>query len=473
MNWPLASDYQDAVQNPLQCFQDPQLRAGSVVLNRIGLPRVASGMFASVYEMRNGAQRWAVRCFLRPSADQRDRYGLLSAGLGEIHIPELVGFAYEAQGIRVRGQWYPIVKMDWVEGVTLHTYVGKHLEEPDTLRSLARQWRGLIEHLRQNHIAHADLQHGNVMVTSKGELRLVDYDGMFVPALRGQPSHELGHSNYQHPQRTAQNYDEKLDNFAALVIYTSLAALVYHPDLWKEFHTGENLIFSLADFKAPQKSPVFERLYRSSEPIVRVLSQQLAKACEGKIEIVPDFAQAIAGLPDFPVPKPWYQTDEPPVHPKAMPSEAARPRPVTPPNAAPPARPPVSAPTTAHPPTPHTSPPAPAHPTTSPVEDAEDWWKRNQATLEKTPAGKVVTGFLLPLKRLLVEEETPVPAPPTHLPARSPVPVPLERGVPRSVSKKRATSPWMTCTSVVCLLLCLILFGVGLLVQALAHVIAH
>ena len=71
MNWPLASDYQDAIQNPAQCFQDPQLRAGKPVLTKIGLPRVASGTFASVYEIHNGAQRWAVRCFLRPSEDQQ------------------------------------------------------------------------------------------------------------------------------------------------------------------------------------------------------------------------------------------------------------------------------------------------------------------------------------------------------------------------------------------------------------------
>ena len=66
MNWPLASDYQDAIQNPAQCFADAQLKVGQPVLTRLGLPRVASGTFASVYEMKNGAQRWAVRCFLRP-----------------------------------------------------------------------------------------------------------------------------------------------------------------------------------------------------------------------------------------------------------------------------------------------------------------------------------------------------------------------------------------------------------------------
>ena len=473
MNWPLASDYQDAVQNPLQCFQDPQLKAGHVVLNRLGLPRVASGMFASVYEFRNGDHRWAVRCFLRPSADQRERYALLSGYLSQVRMPGLVEFAYEAQGIRVRGQWYPIVKMEWIEGVTLHTYISKHVQEPDTLRKLARQWRILLERLRQNHIAHADLQHGNVLVTPGGELRLVDYDGMFVPALRGQASHELGHPNYQHPQRTAQSYDEHLDNFAGLVIYTSLVALIYNPGLWAEFHTGENLIFSAADFKAPQKSRVFEQLYRSSEPLARALSQQLAKACEGAIQKVPDFAQAIANLPDLPMPKPWYVADEPTVPQKptlaapktAPPALDTTPHPLANPNGSSPARPPISKSPTV--------PSAPAHPNSLPPEDEEDWWKRNQENLEKTQAGKAVVGFLQPLKKIWDEAAAPVPAPPTNVPAHNAAPVPLERGVPRSVSKKRAASPWATCTGVMCLFLCLALLGMGLLAQAVIHTVGH
>ncbi len=503
MNWPLASDYQDAVQNPKQCFQDPQLQGGQVTLNRLGLPRVASGMFASVYEMRNGEHRWAVRCFLRPSADQRERYAALSAYLSQIKMPGMVGFAYEPQGIRVRGQWYPIVKMDWVEGVTLHTYISKHLEEPDTLRRLARQWRKLLADLRHNGIAHADLQHGNVLVTPNGELRLVDYDGLFVPSLRGQASHELGHPNYQHPQRAAESYNANLDNFAALVIYTSLVALIYDPRLWETFHTGENLLFSATDFKAPQKSDIFKRLYQSGEPLVRKLSQKLAEACEGVIWRVPDFAETVASLPDLPAPTPWWHDPPAPTaQPKSANAQAqreqAQSQPVNvgtqatnartqaantggkpptagktptaapaPPNGRSSPRPPVSAPP---------APSAPAHAATVPGQQAppapeedEGWWKPAQDTLQKTPAGKAALGFLQPLKRMWDEAGTPAsvpaPSPPNTPPAHTPTTVPLERGVPRSTSKNRREPRWLTCTSVTLLFLCLALFGIGLLAK--------
>lgn len=165
MNWPDPADYQDAIRNPRICFQDSALRAGSVALTRQGLPRVASGNFASVYELRNGTQRWAVRCFLRQVVDQQRHYALLSQHLTGRWLSSLAKFAYLSQGIRVRGQWYPIVKMEWVEGEPLHTFVMRHVHDAKTLLALAAQWRGLVNSLRGSRLAHGDLQHGNVLVT--------------------------------------------------------------------------------------------------------------------------------------------------------------------------------------------------------------------------------------------------------------------------------------------------------------------
>jgi serine/threonine protein kinase len=311
MNWPPASDYQDAIQNPATCFQDLELKAGQVSVNKIGLPRVASGNFASVYEMRNGAHRWAVRCFLRQGEDQQNRYALLSLYLAKLIVPGLVEFSYQQEGIRVRGKWYPVVKMEWVEGETLTTYVQKNLHQPETLRNLALQWRGLIDRLRQHQIAHADLQHGNVMVSPQGQLRLVDYDGMYVPSLRGRKSSELGHINYQHPKRTPDNFDERLDNFSALVIYTALMALSVEPGLWKRFDTGENMLFTAQDFRLPSKSVLFEYLREHHDPALGTLAEKIMTACQGSVAQTPDFRTAVDGLAHGPLPERWWQNAAP------------------------------------------------------------------------------------------------------------------------------------------------------------------
>jgi hypothetical protein len=117
---------------------------------------------------------------------------------------------------------------------------------------------------------------------------------MFVPSLRGILSPEIGLTNYQHPQRTNQDYNEDLDNFSALVIYTSLLALATHPDLWQQHHTGENLIFSANDYKAPQQSVLLQQLKRSTNPDVQKLAAQVEQCCIGAMAQVPKLEVVIA-----------------------------------------------------------------------------------------------------------------------------------------------------------------------------------
>jgi len=293
MALPSPSDYQETIQNPTTAFADSELRHGAVAVNRLGLPRVASGNFNSVYEMRCGSQRIAVRCMLRNFSDQQRRYDLVSRHLEGLSLPSLVEFSYLAQGIRVRGHWHPVVKMEWVEGVPLHLYVEQNLHNAGALRKLAARWRGLVNSLRGSHLAHGDLQHGNALVTPSGELKLVDYDAMFVPALHGECSNEIGHSNYQHPKRNGSDFDERLDAFAALVIYVSLQAVAGAPELWSSYHNGDNLLFKKSDFLDPSGSHLFQQLLRSPEPTVVLLTRILRDACTGFRADVPDLERAI------------------------------------------------------------------------------------------------------------------------------------------------------------------------------------
>jgi hypothetical protein len=170
----------------------------------------------------------------------------------------------------VRGQWYPILKMEWVQGEPLSAFIERHLGNRSTLLSLARRWVEMVEALRGASIAHGDLQHGNVLVTSDGQLRLVDYDGMYVPALSGEGSHEVGHPNYQHPSRTEADFGPHLDNFSAWVIYVSLVALAVDPWLWQRFDGGDDcLLFRRRDFEQPEASDVLRALERHHDEQIR------------------------------------------------------------------------------------------------------------------------------------------------------------------------------------------------------------
>ena len=260
MYWPIMTDYQEAIQSPKICFSDHELQEGRLDLDSLGLPRPISGNFACVYGLTYGTAKWAVRCFLKNTQDQEKRYQHINSYLEKIHSPYFVPFKYIRNGIKVKGVWYPILKMEWINGESLSTYVEKNLNNPAAIQSLSQKFIGLAKNLEENSIAHGDLQHGNIIIVG-GEIKLVDYDGMFVPGLNGMSSIEVGHPNYQHPIRSEKDFGPYLDRFSEWIIYLSLRTILLNPALWMNLKGGdENLIFRNIDFNNPDSSDSFKIL---------------------------------------------------------------------------------------------------------------------------------------------------------------------------------------------------------------------
>ena len=281
MVWPETIAFTGAVQNPRQCFHDRVLATGRVAMGNWGLPLMYSGNFATVYKVSNGGQDYAVRCFSQDveAKGQGRRYQQLEDYLREQNSARFVGFDYQENGIRVNSNWYPIVKMDWVNGQTLDRFVERNLHNRNALTAIAEQWRDAAVDLQRQAIAHNDLQHGNIIVQEDGFIRFVDYDGIFLPQYLGEMSPEEGHKNYQHPQRTAKDYSEHIDNFPALVIYLSLLAVAANPSLWKRFYDEDNLLFTKSDFLAPEDSEIFHELRNSADATIVRLTEHLEEYC--------------------------------------------------------------------------------------------------------------------------------------------------------------------------------------------------
>ncbi len=303
MTWPVSQDFNEAVQNPRLNFQDPELMRGVPELSRLGLPVPRSGNFADVYQIHcpDTGVDWAVKCFTRKVLDQQNRYREISNYLRQVSLPFTIGFDYLPDGIRIRGQWFPIMKMQWVQGPTLNSYVRDNLQKSTTLESLAQLWVELAQRLRDARLAHADLQHGNVLLVSDGKLgfklKLIDYDGMFVPALAGQQSGEVGHPAYQHPLRLKYGiYNAEVDRFPHLVIGCALRALaVGGQPLWDRYDNGDNLLFRQKDFEAPHDSALLRELWQSPDALTKFLVGHLIRATSlplGQEPFLPDLLRA-------------------------------------------------------------------------------------------------------------------------------------------------------------------------------------
>ena len=269
MAWPTPQDYNEALQSPRLNFDDADLKAGTPDVTVLGLPRPITGGFASVYSVRSNSKRWAVRCFLRDFADHRERYSEIARHLAAANLPYTVHFQFLEKGIRVRGKWYPLLKMEWIEGSTFQEAIEANVQNPEVLANFAERWIKMLGALKKHGIAHGDLQHGNVLIAG-GEFRLIDYDGMFVPSLSGRASHEVGHRNYQHPARVEADFGPHLDNFSAWVIFFTLMAISVEPSLWGRFgNNQEHLLFQREDFEQPRYSRVFRSLRNLNDDRIR------------------------------------------------------------------------------------------------------------------------------------------------------------------------------------------------------------
>ncbi|HEV7858307.1 MAG TPA: lipopolysaccharide core heptose(II) kinase RfaY [Pyrinomonadaceae bacterium] len=298
--WPSASHFAEAIQCPGICFSNSLLRQTLPAVDRLGMPLVTSGQFAYVYKLKmpNGVA-YAVRCFRGYLGDREQRYQAIDEHLQSHHIPALASFAYEAEGILVRGRRYPILFMEWIEGPTLDVYLDEMVTRSEVVLHLADEWLKLVRALSEAGIVHGDLQHGNIIV-ERGNLRLVDLDGMFVPAMTGWTASELGHQHYQHPSRDINLFNPSLDNFSALVIYLSLISLAERPELWAEHH-DENLLFTRSDFLDPSSSALFKKI-KEIGPEHRQLAEVLELSAQVDPAMVPsllDLASTKSRLPSW------------------------------------------------------------------------------------------------------------------------------------------------------------------------------
>jgi hypothetical protein len=144
-HWPAAREFSEAIQNPSLSFIDPELKASIPVFDRLGMPLVTSGQFAYVFKLKaTDGTALAVRCFRGFLGDREQRYQAIDDYLSKINIRGLASFEYDPEGITFPPQKYPILKMQWLEGLPLDVYVSDFFRRADVLKDLADRWVGTI-----------------------------------------------------------------------------------------------------------------------------------------------------------------------------------------------------------------------------------------------------------------------------------------------------------------------------------------
>jgi hypothetical protein len=282
--------YNDAVQHPQTAFSDPVLKTAKIATNGMGLPIALGGGFALTYTAAAQGRKFAIRCFHKEAKGLEARYGHVDKGLRTAGGSYFVGFEYQPTGVLVNGKRFPIVKMDWVDGDTLGSFLEDNYSDKIRIERLCQQFIGVERFLRSKGLAHGDLQNGNVLV--KSDLKLIDYDGIYVPTMAAGQGAELGHKHFQHPKRSAADFGPDMDRFSFIVIDLSLRAIANDSKLFAKYSNGENIILTANDFIDPGNSAAFADL--KAIPSLARDATNLANICMAPVKSVPTLEDFLA-----------------------------------------------------------------------------------------------------------------------------------------------------------------------------------
>ena len=254
MNYPLISEYVETIKSAEDNFE--KLSYLKPVLGDDGLPVMTSGNFAVVFKMmdeQNG-KFYAVKCFTKEQEGRAEAYREIAKELKNVSSPYILSIRYLEKELFVDTDQtteteFPVLLMDWVEGKTLDKYLRENLDDKYALEMLAYRFSQLAQWLIPQPFAHGDLKPDNILVHEDGTLVLVDYDGMYVPAMKGQKARELGSPDFRHPQRTENDFDEHIDDFPIVSILLSLKAITINPLLFDEYGYSDRLLLSENDYR--------------------------------------------------------------------------------------------------------------------------------------------------------------------------------------------------------------------------------
>lgn len=269
---PTITDLSSSITNN-QLVKALMLNGGNPEMSN-GEPIRYVGGFCIVFPYMVNKNKYAVRCWHSYIKGIRERTEKIAETLKNINRHYFVDFQYVQDGIITTQGVQPIVVMRWVDAKPLKSYILHHLNNQQALYELGKRFFELVKDLHQNNISHGDLQSENILVAEDGQIFLIDYDSMYVPALEGWKDVVRGKKGYQHPARWKNKYlSPKADYFSEIVIYTSILALAAKPKLWEDLNLldTETLLFTPKDFESNGQSSIFSIL--ESIPVTKRLGR--------------------------------------------------------------------------------------------------------------------------------------------------------------------------------------------------------
>ena len=264
MQYPLISEYVRAIQDASNNLDE--LAHLVPVLDDHGEPYRSSGAFAVVFKMKDEqtGKCYALKCFTEEQEGRAEAYRQIADELENVKSSYITSVRYLEKEIFVDSSCeedeFPVLLMDWIDGETMEDYIAKNHKDKYSIIMLCSRFYNLAFWLRSQPFAHGDIKPDNIMICKGDKLTLIDYDGMFVPSMKGQKSPTIGTKDFSHPLRSIDDFDKTIDDFALATILLSLHAMGQNPSLFELYGSEGRLLFANNDYLSPYSSIAFKSL---------------------------------------------------------------------------------------------------------------------------------------------------------------------------------------------------------------------
>lgn len=301
--YPLVSEYISTILSVEKHFN--QLSCLCPVIHEDGSPVMIISKYSVLFMMQDprNEKYYAVKCFTKDQLGRADAYKQIEEELSRVRPLYFTKIQYLENEIFVDScqteeTKFPVLLMDWVEGMTLNKYIQKHIHNRYDMEMLAYRFSRLVNWLLPWHFAHGDLTPDNILVCEDGSLMLVDYDNMYVPAMKGQKTREMISPNFRHPNITDKDFNENIDDFPATSILLSLMAIAHNPEWFSRYRSANSLLLCESDYKNIKECQLIQSVLTTNNNNLHKALNIFLLAFEGF-----SFSDSLYGTVLFPLPQ--------------------------------------------------------------------------------------------------------------------------------------------------------------------------
>jgi predicted Ser/Thr protein kinase len=279
MKLPSADEYIEIINQKKEEF--PTLHNFDFLSGENGKIFYKKSRHSIVFKAAYNTKDYAIRFFLNDDPDLFQRYQQIQGYLENKILSWKVPFEFLGEG------YNPMLKMEWINSLSLTEYLDLIISDPLRISQLQSKLVSLHHNLEKNGIGHGNLNMKHIRLVKQEQeydIKLIDYDSMFIPSFKEKDSFTSGTPGFQHPMRLASDFSETIDRFSFWVLLTALEAFKTDAFLWQNskqsgFNKQEQIFFTYRDLGFPKQSNAFQLFKRYQSNALKFYAGKLLQFC--------------------------------------------------------------------------------------------------------------------------------------------------------------------------------------------------